>query len=64
MSFRLIQVVENLGINAAMNRCFTEKVVLKNVTLAGKHLCRSLFFHNVASLEPAACNLIKKGTPA
>ena len=64
MSFRLIQVVENMRINAAIDRCFTEKVVLKNITFAGKPLCRSLFFHNVASLEPAACNLIKKGTPA
>ena len=64
MSFRLIQVVENMRINAAIDRCFTEKVVLKNITFAGKPLCRSLFFHNGASLEPAACNLIKKGTPA
>ena len=64
MSFRLIQVVENMRINAAIDRCFTEKVVLKNITFAGKPLCRSLFFHNGASLEPAACNLIKKGTLA
>ena len=42
---------------------FYKKCVLKNFTnFTRKHLCRSLFYNQVAGLNPEACNFIKNET--